>query len=107
MDQLPTIQEQYPNKPVHQVAVLRLIRIHPGMQVRQGELLGNSNSLAVQRASYDSTAIDLLLTLLRHLVSLGYAIDTRYEVTNVHPLRELIVMPSTNFSALESSNCRL
>ncbi|KAF4635164.1 hypothetical protein G7Y89_g2925 [Cudoniella acicularis] len=72
---IPKIPGQYPEKPLHQLAVLRLIRPHPGLYLHGDEDDGTGTSLRDQRAAFDAHGIDILLIVIRQLLSFGYGID--------------------------------
>jgi len=74
---IPTLKEQYENKPLHQIAALRLIRPHPGLFLQLEDVEEDERAnLRFLRASYDTRGIYVMLTLLRQLLSFGYHVDT-------------------------------
>ncbi|KAL2065366.1 hypothetical protein VTL71DRAFT_3036 [Oculimacula yallundae] len=75
-DQIKRVSEVFPDHPVHQIAALRMIRIHPGLWVvpdDSGQEPYSRSQLLERRQSFNTTAVDIIVTIIRMLISFGYA----------------------------------
>ena len=83
MNNVLDLQEKYPSEIFTRMTCLRLIRPHPGIWLEDEADLGNTSKkpLSGLRSSYDTCAIDILLTLIRVHITFGFAIDTKEPAT--------------------------
>jgi len=98
-DNIPSLREQYVNKLVHQIIALRTFRPHPGAWINDRERLpdelGASERITTQRsrcAEFNACSFDVLLVLVRHLISLAY---------DNHPLERFTPLEEAVFDAAE------
>ncbi|KAF7917129.1 hypothetical protein BELL_0164g00130 [Botrytis elliptica] len=93
------INETYKARPLHQIMALQTLRPYPGACLSKEDLPPGGKHLSLRdlRAQFNTRAIDVMLILLRHLRSFGYAIED-LEQNQVPTKAERVLIDASNLN---------